>query len=213
MSLWHHTSEKTVGMFNWRNYIMAKLAYSTIYISYVKQWDTRFNLLYLSNQGFFLFQPFFWGFADKLFLFFIMLQFFASSMSARKKSYLYSRHALGKPDIGFTKSDGSLWRHSRRGNGTKAGERAFFTLNFSDLRSYFVVNKPPYLWLFIDPPTGMAKSMCNCCQTEVSGHVVKCAECPDFDLCLQVWRHGVCLSLLTFGFDSYCYRLFVCLTH
>ena len=42
--------------------------------------------------------------------------------------------------------------------------------------------------------------MCNCCQTEVSGHVVKCAECPDFDLCLQVWRHGVCLSLLTFGF-------------
>lgn len=31
-----------------------------------------------------------------------------------------------------------------------------------------------------------AKYNCTYCQEEISGVRVKCAECPDFDICLQV---------------------------
>lgn len=31
-----------------------------------------------------------------------------------------------------------------------------------------------------------AKYNCTYCQEEISGVRIKCAECPDFDICLQV---------------------------
>ncbi|KAK8768698.1 hypothetical protein V5799_014837 [Amblyomma americanum] len=36
----------------------------------------------------------------------------------------------------------------------------------------------------------IAKYHCNYCQEDITGVRVKCAECPDFDLCLQCFSCG-----------------------
>ena len=36
----------------------------------------------------------------------------------------------------------------------------------------------------------MAKIRCNYCQNEINGYRIRCAECEDFDLCLQCFSLG-----------------------
>lgn len=47
-----------------------------------------------------------------------------------------------------------------------------------------------------------AKYNCTYCQEDITGLRVKCVECPDFDLCLQVSRTGTRLFLVTCSLSS-----------